>query len=168
WTFGTLAVRQQSADLLALAPKVKDAPGGLAAEVERAREATDAFAAWLAEQAPSRTGPSGIGVANYDWYLQNVQLAPYTWRDEVAIMERELARAHALLALEEQRNAGLPVQVPLASAEEHARRFDAGVTCYMKFLRDRDILTVHEDMESALRAALGPFAPGPREFFTEV
>jgi hypothetical protein len=168
WTFGTLAVRQQSADLAALAPKVKDAPGGLAADVQRAREATEAFAVWLAEQAPSRTGPSGVGIANYDWYLKNVQLAPYTWREEVTIMERELARAHALLALEEQRNAALPPPAPIASAEEHARRFDAAVTEYMKFLRDRDILTVHDDLDPALRARVGTFDPGPREFFTEV
>jgi len=168
WTFGTQAVRQQSADLAELAAKVKDAPGSLAADVQRAREATDAFAKWLGEQASARTGPSGIGVANYDWYLKNVQLAPYTWSEEVTIMERELARAHALLALEEQRNAALPVQVPIASAEEHARRFGAAVTEYMAFLRDRDILAVHADMDPALRARVGSFDPGPREFFTEV
>ena len=166
WTFGTQAVRQQSVDLAELGRKV--GPGSLAADVQRAREATDAFAAWLAEQAKSRTGPSGIGIANYDWYLKNVQLAPYTWSEEVTIMERELARAHALLALEEQRNAALPVQVPIASAEEHARRFEAAVTEYMAFLRDRDILTVHADMDPALRARVGSFDPGPREFFTEV
>jgi hypothetical protein len=166
WTFGTQAVRQQSIDLAELAKKV--APGSLAADVQRAREATDSFAAWLAEQAQSRTGSSGIGITNYDWYLKNVQLAPYTWSEEVTIMERELARAHALLALEEQRNAALPVQVPIASAEAHARRFDAAVTEYMAFLRDRDILTVHPDMDPALRARVGSFDPGPREFFTEV
>jgi hypothetical protein len=168
WAFGTQAVRQQSADLAALAAKVKDAPGGLAADVQRAREATDAFAAWLREQAPSRTGSSGVGIANYDWYLRNVQLAPYTWSQEVTIMERDLARAHALLALEEQRNAGLPLQVPIASAEEHARRVEAAVTEYMAFLEDRDILTVRDDMEPALRGSIGAFDPGPREFFTEV
>jgi hypothetical protein len=162
WTSGTAAVRQQSADLAELAAQVKDAPGGLAAEVERAREATDAFAAWLDQQAPSRTGPSGVGIANYDWYLKNVQLTAYTWSEEVAIMERELARAHALLALEEQRNAGLAAQVPIA------RRFDAAITEYMAFLRDRGILTVRDDMEPALRASIGPFRPGPREFFGEV
>ncbi len=168
WTFGTQAVRQQGADLAALASKVEGAPGGLAADVQRARQATDAFAAWLAAEAPSRNRPSGVGIANYDWYLKNVQLAPCTWRQEVTLMERELARAHALLALEEQRNAALPLQVPIASAEEHARRFDAAVTEYMAFLRRRDIVTVRDDMEPALRAALGPFDPGPREFFTEV
>ena len=43
-------------------------------------------------------------------------------------MERELARAHAFLALEEQRNAALPVQAPIASADEFDRRFNEAVT----------------------------------------
>ena len=60
------------------------------------------------------------------------------------------------------------MQVPIASAEEHARRFDAAVTEYMAFLESRDILTVRDDMEPALRGSVGPFVPGPREFFTEV
>jgi len=42
------------------------------------------------------------------------------------------------------------------------------VTEYMAFLRDHDLLTVRDFMEPALRARLGEFRPGPREFFTEV
>src|SRR5258706_15594199 len=38
----------------------------------------------------------------------------------------------------------------------------------MAFLKARDILTVRDDMEPALRARIGTFDPGPREFFTEV
>jgi hypothetical protein len=26
----------------------------------------------------TKTGPSGVGVANYDWYLANVALIPFT------------------------------------------------------------------------------------------
>ena len=78
--------------------------------MQRAKDATAAFAAWLDQQTASKTAPSGIGVDNYDWYLKHVQLVPYTWQDEVAIMERELARSWSFLALEEQRNAKLPPQ----------------------------------------------------------
>ena len=53
-------------------------------------------------------GPSGVGVENYTWYLQNVQLLPYTWQDVLTLMQRELARAHSALALEESRNASEP------------------------------------------------------------
>ena len=168
WVFGAKSIREQSAALAHLAGQVAEAPGDLGADVRRAQAATDAFAAWLDSLAPSKTGPSGIGIDNYSWYLKHVQLAPYTWQDEVTLMERELARAHAFLALEEQRNAGLPLQVPVASAEEHGRRFNAAVTEYLAFLKRHDIVTIRDDMDPALRARIGSFTPGPREFFTEV
>ncbi|HEX9149183.1 MAG TPA: DUF885 family protein, partial [Thermoanaerobaculia bacterium] len=157
WISGAKSIRQQSADLAELASRLTETAGSLKASVEAAKKATDDFAAWLDSQAASKTGPSGVGVENYDWYLKNVQLAPYTWRDEVTIMERELARAHALLAMEELRNARLPEQVPVASAEEYDRRFGAAVTEYMAFLREHDVLTVTGDMDAALRARIGSF-----------
>jgi uncharacterized protein DUF885 len=168
WVYGAKSLRRQSADLADLARRIKGSPAGLADGVEKARRATDDFVAWLEAKLPSKTGPSGIGVENYDWYLKHVQLVPYTWREEVALMERELARSYALLAMEEQKNAGLPLEIPIADAQEHSRRFNAAVTEYMAFLRDRGILEVRDFMEPALRARVGTFRPGPREFFGEV
>jgi hypothetical protein len=168
WTFGMKSIRQQSADLAQLASRLADAPGSLKADVENAKKSTDDFAALLDSQAASRKGPSGVGVDNYDWYLKNVQLAPYTWQEEVTIMERELARSHALLAMEEVRNAKLPPQAPIASAGEYDRRFGAAVTEYMAYLRDHDILEVRDYMDPALRARIGSFRSGPREFFSEL
>ena len=126
WTYGAKAIKAQSADLAAFAAKLGGAQPDLKATVEQAKAATDALAAWLDGQAPSKTEPSGIGVDNYNWYLKNVQLVPYTWQEEVTLMERELARSSASLALEEQKNAKLPPQVPIASAAEHDQRFGAG------------------------------------------
>jgi hypothetical protein len=168
WTYGTKSIRQQSADLAQLASQVTGAPGELPADVSRAKEATDAFAAWLDSRAASKTEPSGVGVENYNWYLKNVQLAPYTWQEEVTIMERELARSHALLAMEEQRNAKLPEPVPIANAAEYDRRFGNAVTEYVAFLKDHDVLEVKDYMDPALRARIGAFRAGPREFFGEV
>ena len=168
WTYGTKNVRQQSAELEQLAKQVAGVAGSLPADVARAKQATDDFATWLDSQTASKTEPSGVGVENYDWYLKNVQLVPYTWRDEVTIMERELARSHALLAMEEQRNAKLPQPAPVASAAEYDRRFAEGVTEYMAFLKDHDVLEVKDWMDPALRARVGSFSPGKREFFGEV
>ena len=168
WVHGARDMRQQSTDLQALAARLAGSAGSLAQDVERARIATDEFAAWLEQEAASKTGPSGIGVENYDWYLRHVMLVPYTWRDLVTLMERELARARTSLALEETRNAALPPQTPIASEDEHARRFNAAVSEYIAFLRDRRVMTVRDYMEPALRARIGRFSPGPREFFTEV
>lgn len=169
WIYGAKAIRRQSADLAAFAKKLDGAPAALKAGVEKARRATDDFAAWLDARAASKTGPSGVGVANYDWYLKHVQLVPYTWAEEVALMERELARSRALLAMEELKNAKLPAQEPVAaSPAEYDRAFNAAVTEYMAFLRDREILTIKDYMDPALRARIGQYRPGPREFFAEV
>ena len=171
WTFGAKSLRQQSADLTTLAGRVgetRDLPESLKSNIEQAKQATEDLVSWLDSQAASKTGPSGIGVQQYDWYLKHVQLAPYTWQDEVTLMERELARAHAYLAAEEQRNAALPALTPVSDAADYERRFNAAVSEYMAFLRSHHILTVRDYMDAALRARMGRFVPGPREFFSEV
>ncbi|HWP36829.1 MAG TPA: DUF885 family protein [Gemmatimonadales bacterium] len=169
WLAGIRAVADQASDLRALATRVAGTSPELDRDIQRAIEATDGFRAWLEAEAPSRTGRSGVGIDNYDWYLANVHLVPYTWRDLVTIMQRELARAHAALRLEEHRNRHLPPLVPVASAAEHSRRFNAAVTEYMAFLRDRQIVSIRDYMDQALRERLGQFSPAePREFFSEV
>jgi hypothetical protein len=168
WIHGATAVRDQSRDLDQLAVRLGDSAPRLKVHVLEAKTATDAFAAWLDAQAPGKNGPSGIGVDHYNWYLRHVHLVPYTWQDELIMMERELGRARTFLALEESRNRALPVQDPVASPEDHARQFADAVTAYMAFLKERDILAVRDFMDPALRARLGSFRAGPREFFTEV
>ena len=168
WIYGAKEVREQSSALTRVANLIGDTSGELKSDIARASQATDRFVEWLEAQAPSKTAPSGIGIENYDWYLKNVQLVPYTWQQEVALMESELSRAHAILALEEEKNKDLPQQTVVASETEHKSRFNAGVTEYMSFLKEREILTIKEYMDPALRARIGRFNPGPREFFGEV
>jgi Bacterial protein of unknown function (DUF885) len=168
WVYGAKAVRDQSAALAEFGASLDPASAALKADVDRAHRATEDFAAWIESRLPEKTGSSGVGVENYDWYLKHVQLVPYTWAELVALMQRELARSRALLAMEELRNASLPQPAPVANAEEYDRRFNAAVTEYMAFLRDREILTITDDLDPALRARIGHFRPGPREFFSEV
>ena len=168
WVTGAQSIREQSGVLAKLAVQVKGAPGSLAADVEAAKSATDSFAVWLDKQIPQKAGPSGVGVENYDWYLVNVQMVPLTWRDEVTLMQSELARAWAMLAIEEHKNAKLPLQVPVGSQAEHARRFNAAITEYVAYLRDHQLMTVAPYVDSALRSQIGTYAPPPFEFFTEV
>jgi hypothetical protein len=168
WTHARLSLTDQTEALKAFAGKLEGTRPELRAEVVRALDATVAFTAWVARQAPTKKAAAGIGVANYDWYLKHVQLLPHTWKEEVALLTRELARAKALLALEEHRNRALPDLKPVASAEEHARAFADAVPRYLDFLRAQDVMTLPEDFGPALQARLGTFRPGPRAFFTEV
>lgn len=169
WVWGTKALRDQSQTLADFGAGLDaKAPAELKTNVDAARKATDDLVAWLDARAASKTGPSGVGIANYDWYLKHLQLVPYTWAEVVALMERELARSQALLAMEEIRNAALPPLTPVASADEYDRRFNAAVTEYMAFLKDKEILTVTPDLDPALRARIGRYSSAPREFFGEV
>jgi uncharacterized protein (DUF885 family) len=168
WIQGIREVKAQRTALADLGGKASG-NAALAAAVQRALQATDGFIRWLEEQAPSKTGPSGIGIENYDWYLTNVQLLRYSWAEEVLLMQRELARARATLLLEEEKNRALPRQAPVASAFEHASRFPAAVSEYMAFLARHQVLTIRKDMDPALRTHVGRYSEKrPLEFFTEV
>ena len=170
WVWGGKLLRTQEKLLSTLE---RDAgPQGAAAIVAasvKAREATAALATWVEEQGKTKTAPSGIGVANYDWYAANVQLLPWNHREQTVLMERELARSKAALAFEEQRNRALPKLVPVGSAEEHARLFPAAVKRYLELLQKNEVMTVKPWFEPALLAEIGHYtAKRPLEFFTEV
>ncbi len=166
WIAGTGTLQQQVADLAALDKQTKGASAPLRRSVKEAHEATVALVRWLEEETPRKNGPSGIGKDNYSWGLRNVHLVPLSWEDEVAILKRELARAHASLKLEEQRNRKLPPMPVIQTAEEFEKRAQAGVTQFIKFLRNREIVTVRKYMDPALREQRGGFvAEQDRHFF---
>lgn len=168
WTYGTRAMKAQSADLDAFAARIGDVQPDLKTVVAQAKAATDELVSWLDAQASKKVGRSGIGIDNYNWYLENVQLVPYTWEEEVTLMERELARSSASLALEEQRHASLPEQLPIATAAEFDKRSNDAITEYMTFLETHGILSIQPYMDPRLRAHRATFQAGPREFFGEV
>ncbi len=172
WLTGIHSIEVQSADLAALGDRVAGTSPALDRAIAEAIEATDAFARWLEERAPSKTGPSGIGKDNYTWYMRNVHLSPYSWEEQATLMRRELARAHASLRLEENRNRHLPELERIDSPEEYDRRLDATVTEYMRFLELEEMHSTTEWMDAALRAVSGSYTPAEpgqiRNFFQEV
>ena len=111
WTMGIRSLRDQANALQTLEGRVAD-NALLVQDARAARDASSEFVRWLEQQAPSKGGPSGIGIDNYNWYLKHVQLVPFTWQDQVTLMKRELARSRAALALEEERNRSLPPLQP--------------------------------------------------------
>ncbi|MEE4162493.1 MAG: hypothetical protein V2I25_08270 [Woeseiaceae bacterium] len=166
WITGIRDIRGQREVLDDLAGRVGGtASDELAAAIEAAMTATDELIAWLEAEAPSKTGPSGIGKDNYTWYQQNVHLVPLSWEDEVRLLERELARAWSSLKLEEQRNRDLPPATAAASPEEYDARADEAVERIMAFLEEKDIVTIADYMEPAMREHLGAFVPEDRRNF---
>ncbi len=168
WAAGIPSIQEQAIDLqnILQLEGVSEDPE-LVKSIKEAIESTNNFVVWLENLAPTKTGESGIGKDNYTWYLQNVHLVPLTWEDEVMILKRELARAWASLKLEEHRNQDLPELTDANSPEAFDRMAEEGMESLLKFLDEKEIVTVKDYFEPALREHKGSFIPREkRNFFT--
>ena len=168
WIAGIRDIKTQANDLISiksLAGISEDSD--LMASIENAIKSSNELANWLESQSELKTGPSGIGKDNYTWYQQNVHLVPLTWDEEVMILKRELSRAWASLKLEEHKNKDLPQLIAANSPEEYDKMAERSALSLLKFLDEKEIVTVKDYFEPALRAHLGEYIPEEkRNFFT--
>ena len=180
WIYGTRAFREQSKTLAELEAgtltlrtlesstnqaSLKGASKSLVSAVRKAREATDAFRQWLEAEAPSKQGPSGVGKENYDWYMKNVHLVPYTWEQQVTLLRRELERSRAALALEEFRNRNLPPLDPVKTAAEYQALADAKMKKIVDFMIAGGIVPDRAYYRDAMEQQKGQFQPDANNFF---
>ncbi len=167
WRLGVRQKKAESADLADLALRLAPTDPDLVPLCDAARAAVDDFRAWLEEGLAAKKGPSGVGVAAFDWYQKNVHLVPYTWAEQLALAGRELERSLAYLALEKKRNAGLPPLRPAADLAELGARQKAATARFFDFLRSRAIFAVPDYM--ALDDGVGAYLPPEkRDYFYQV
>jgi uncharacterized protein (DUF885 family) len=174
WVYGTRAFREQGKALsefqdgaLMLRSLASDefpanlrgADKGLLSAVQKARAATEAFRQYLDAQASSKTGPSGVGKENYDWYMKNVHLVPYTWDEQATLLRRELERTRAALALEEFRNRKLPPLQQVTSPAAYQAMADAKMSKLVNFLIDGGIVPDKPYYRDALGQRKGSYTP---------
>ncbi|MBT8315290.1 MAG: hypothetical protein KJP26_12595 [Maribacter sp.] len=166
WIAGIRDIQIQSENLKQLLqwPHIKK-NADLTLAIKRAIVSTDSLVVWLQNEAPSKTGSSGIGKENYTWYLQNVHLVPLTWEDEVMLLKRELARAWSSLKLEEHRNRNLPKLTDASSPEMYAVLAEKSAQSLLTFLEKDDMLTVKDYFAPALRPHMGKFIPAEKRNF---
>ena len=164
WNASIVTLTEQADALRDLQERVKghrDAERATAA----ALAATEDFIAWVKAEAPKKTGPSGVGIAAYDWYLKHVQLSPFTWADEVAILKRELARAHAGLRLEENHHKALPPLTSPANQAEWDAKSRADIAHFIRFMDETGIATIQPWMQPELARRIGKWVPPEQQNF---
>lgn len=166
WTAGIRDIKSQADDLKQLLeqPDIKT-DISLMNAVQAAMTSTLDLVSWLEKEAKTKTGASGIGKENYTWYLQNVNMIPMTWEDEVMLLKRELARAWSSLKLEEHRNRKLPSLKDADSPEAYTALAQKSAKSLMGFLEKEDIMTVKEYYKPALDVHLGKFIPKEKRHF---
>lgn len=169
WITGIRDIRNQSKNLATIRDwEAVKKDKKLVTAIDMAIAATNQFVIWLENEGKQKTGPSGIGKENYTWYLQNVHLVPMTWEDEVQLLKRELARAWSALKLEEHRNRKLPELKAAANVQEFEIRTKKAADDLLRFLKDKDIVTVKDYFKPALYAHLGTFIPEEKRNFFEI
>jgi hypothetical protein len=141
----------------------------LKAAVRAARSATEDFAAWIRAEAPKRTGPSGVGKDNYNWFLKHVLLSPYDFDQQVVLLQRELDRSLASLRLEEMRNRAAPPIAEVSDPAAYKKMALARDERIYRLLSDAGFIEDRPYYRSALFAQLGDYTPpAERNFFSHV
>jgi len=170
WYLGIQDKKKESAILTDLAKSLSQHHPDLVPDAERAKTSVDEFRAWLEEKHSKMTAPSGIGIQNYNWYMKNVHLVPYTWEEEMAMLQRELQRAWACLKLEENKNRDVPQLERAPSKEVYQKRFQQAYDYIMEFYRKEGIFTVADYLHvGGLEAGTFFVLPDkPLDFFTNI
>ncbi len=166
WVAGIRDIKSQIDDLNELFEKsgVKE-DQNLSAAIQKSIASTKKLVQWLEAGSSKKTGPSGIGKENYNWYAKNVHLVPLTWDDQVILLKRELSRAWASLKLEEHRNRKLPLLSEANTALEYDSLNERSVKSIIQFLDQQQLLTMKNYYEPALRAHKGGFVPKEKRNF---
>jgi hypothetical protein len=137
-------------------------------DAKQALAAAEALGDWLKQQQPSMKEPAFVALENYNWYLKNVRLMPFTADDVREMGRREEHRARTFLAIEEQNNRGLPSIEPAKSAEEHERRVREAERHIRQHIRQYDLLTIPEDTPPEFETdAFWIVRPGGKRHFWE-
>ena len=166
WIAGISDIQSQKDDLKELLAK----PGvkqdmALQNIIHQSIASTEKLVKWLEAASYKKTGPSGIGKENYNWYAKHVHLVPLTWDDQVTLLKRELSRAWASLKLEEHRNRNLPMLAEANTAMEYDSLKEKSVKSILQFLDQQQLLTMKNYYEPALRAHEGSFVPKEKRNF---
>jgi hypothetical protein len=115
-------------------------------DAREALRAVEGFRDWLREQQPRMTEPAWVGLDNFDWYLRNVRMMPYTTDDLRVIGDREFHRGLTFLRIEQHRNRNRPPLELAQTEEDHAQRVRDAEEHIRRFTREHDLMTFPPDL----------------------
>ena len=164
-----LGIRTKETEQLLLTealPAIRKHHPEVAPAAEEALAAVTVFHDWLVKNRAAMKGPSGIGEPECDWYLRNVLLLPYTWRDVKAIADREYQRAIALMHIEEHRNRKLPPMRVVGNLKDWNAAIVEAHQTITDFLQKEEIMTLPELAPAHLSTHFT--RPVPRDYFEQI
>lgn len=168
----TLAARMKKRERdtwTGFAEKAAEHHPALVPDINRVVEAIDDFSDWLKDNQSTFLPDAGVGEDNWNWFMKNVYLFPYTWEEAHAVVQRELERAETAMRLEEHHNRDLPEMLPAQSSQEHQERFDKGMDRLMDFMDSAAIFKDSEYIRPKSHSTdFTPYDPKTLNFFQEI
>ncbi len=135
---------------------------------QAARDALHQHRQWLIAEHPNMRNGAGVGIENYNWWLEHVMLLPYTWDDLVLLSRREYERAIASMKLKEHKYRHIPVLEPVDTREAYLHRNNQAMAHYHRFLLSSELFTVDDYIEPPEPATGGWERSGERDYFQNV
>lgn len=136
-----------------VAPMLHDRASGnmqLVAEFKAATEnailTLESYRTWLQAQLDTMPDDAAVGRENYEFFLHQVALLPYSPEQLLPISRQEWDRSVAFEQYEKQRNHGLPELKIAGNLQEQIQRSKRDELAIRKFLEDKGILTVPENI----------------------
>ena len=115
------------------------------ATTERAIVALESYRAWLQTQLDTMPDKTAVGRENYEFFLRNVALIPYSPEQLLSISRQEWDRSVTFEEYEKQRNQRLPELKPAVNLQEEIDTAMRDELTIRKFLQEKGILTVPAD-----------------------
>mgnify|MGYP000358475298 CR=1 FL=1 len=113
-------------------------------DASNALDAVVDYGHWLELNKKNMVLSAGVGKENYNWWMKNVQLVPYTWDELYDIIMREDDRLLTTVALERNKNRKLAELSPPSSRAEHSKRKIDALNYIMNFTESESLFVVPE------------------------
>ncbi len=120
----------------------KDRQARLSAAAHSAGEALKSYQTWLIDQVKGANDKSAIGRDNYEYFLHNVALLPYTPEQLLILAQQEWSRSVAFEAYQQERLKGAPTPPIFANAQQQIEAEARQEQAIRDFLTQQHILTI--------------------------
>ncbi len=152
-----------------LQSRVRKAQPELTPDVKSALAAISDYRDWLVANRSRLNHPSAVGLTEYNWFIKNVRLMPYTADDLRVIGDQELSRARTFLKIEQMKNRGLPELEPARTEQEYSARVRQAEELIRKFIGENHLLTIPDYVGPQKTDAFWVERPnGQRHFWEEI
>ena len=150
-----------------LQSRVRKQQPKLLPDVQQALASVRDYHDWLVANRPRLNHPSAVGLAEYNWFIKNVRLMPYTADDLRVIGEVEASRARTFLKIAQAVNRNLPELELAKTKQEYDARVRGSEELIRNFLAANHLLTIPDYIGPQPTDAFWIKRPGGKRHFWE-